>query len=178
MEDDEDYKGNISLFGDTQSMSYVPSPYSLTFQKMASSPVDQVYEGYRLLGIQQCTRGRLKGLILEDHNGGSGAQSSHGQADVEISCTSWYGESTHLFKRGALDHIFPLVWQDFLENTMARWSAKSASYYLLMILDVDFWCLLFQPFLDKRKKRRPMLMANFGSGKHRGKTHWFRLISA
>ena len=31
MEDDEDYKGNISLFGDTQSMSYVPSLYSLTF---------------------------------------------------------------------------------------------------------------------------------------------------
>lgn len=30
----------------------------------------KVYEGYRLLGIQQCTRGRLKGLILEDHNGG------------------------------------------------------------------------------------------------------------
>ncbi|CAJ1450100.1 unnamed protein product, partial [Effrenium voratum] len=27
----------------------------------------KVYEGYRLLGIQQCTRGRLKGLILEDH---------------------------------------------------------------------------------------------------------------
>lgn len=49
--------------------------------------------------------------------------------------------------------------------------------YLLMILDVDFWCLLFQPFLDKRKKRRPMLMANFGSGKHRGKPTdfgWFR----
>lgn len=30
----------------------------------------KVYEGYRLLGIQQCTRGRLKGLIFEDHNGG------------------------------------------------------------------------------------------------------------
>ncbi|CAK9007974.1 unnamed protein product [Durusdinium trenchii] len=30
-----------------------------------------VYEGYRLLGIQQCTRGRLKGLVFEDHNGGA-----------------------------------------------------------------------------------------------------------
>ncbi|CAE7291623.1 CFAP61 [Symbiodinium sp. CCMP2456] len=30
----------------------------------------KVYEGYRLLGIQQCTRDRLKGLILEDQNGG------------------------------------------------------------------------------------------------------------
>ncbi|CAK8994403.1 Cilia- and flagella-associated protein 61 (CFAP61) (Flagellar-associated protein 61) [Durusdinium trenchii] len=31
----------------------------------------KVYEGYRLLGIQQCTRGRLKGLVFEDHNGGA-----------------------------------------------------------------------------------------------------------
>jgi len=30
----------------------------------------KVYEGYKLLGIQQCTRERLKALILEDQNGG------------------------------------------------------------------------------------------------------------
>merc|ERR1711865_1028537 len=43
----------------------------------------KVYDGYRLLGIQQDNRERLKALILEDHTGGKDAPPPADEAKPE-----------------------------------------------------------------------------------------------
>ena len=62
----------------------------------------QVYEGYRLLGIQQCTRGRLKGLIFEDHNGGCGSKNPGKGRGVEGEPPEIYGWKIPSFEENHL----------------------------------------------------------------------------